>query len=358
MIRFIIYLIEIFVIIGVAIILSDTPNAVIVEWQDWRIDTSVGVLLIFIFILALVSVWLLRLYNLILGIPDQLKTWRRERKLVKLQRVNFQIISAIDAGNVEEAITLAKDALNIMENELSRLYLARSYELVGERIQAISEYEKLMNFPNSAFVAAQGIINIKMAINDMENIEELLEYANKIKPNALSIINSRMQLAKAQRDYAKVFKLLEQKKEFRFLTDDEFKTMAADLLYEESLYHHEKQNPERGIECAMRALKLKKGHLQASIAMAQYYIGKNDKHEAQEIIKKAYNIQANNELVQLWFAASPKKLTALSTLSYLEQLVSENPETYFSHKIMMEYAQKAGLNGLVQRYDNALKQLK
>ncbi len=347
MIRFLFFLSQIAIIIGISVYISESPNSVIIEWDKWRIDTSVGMLLILLCILAVFCYWLLKLYYFIIGAPEKIMAWRRERKLIAAQKLNFQAISAIYAGNANEAIACSQNANNLIDNELSRLLIAQAYELDNNFAMALQTYQELMAYPNSAFVAAQGQIKIRLTMGaDNESLKELLEFADSIKPNALSILNIRLEIAVKEQNFNLALKILERKKDCKFLNETEFKEKASDLL----LAQANNEEGEKAFTTAMRALKYQKGHLRASIYLAQNYIAKKSYKEAQEILKKAFEIKPDRVLAELWLQASPKKLTALKSISYLEELTELHPNSPICHSIMLEKAINAGLPGFAKRH--------
>ena len=60
--------------------IADRPGAVSIVWQGWRIDTSLGVMLAAIVLVALAAAWTFRLWGAIIRVPRDFGRWRRERQ--------------------------------------------------------------------------------------------------------------------------------------------------------------------------------------------------------------------------------------------------------------------------------------
>jgi HemY protein len=83
MLRTLFYLFEIAVLVGLAIWLAESPGSVGIEFHGYRIDTSVGVLLLAILLLLAAVLYGYRLLRFIRRAPGQLAEARREGKRMR-----------------------------------------------------------------------------------------------------------------------------------------------------------------------------------------------------------------------------------------------------------------------------------
>ena len=52
--RIVVYIIEVAIVIAIAVWLADRPGTVLLEWQGYRVETSVGILALAFFLFAVV----------------------------------------------------------------------------------------------------------------------------------------------------------------------------------------------------------------------------------------------------------------------------------------------------------------
>jgi len=117
-----------------AVWLAARPGSVIVEWRGWRLDTSVGVLLVAIVLLILLGVALWLLYRWIVGAPGAfLEGWGESRRRRGYRELT-QGLAAVAAGDGGEAQRHARKAEQLLaEPPLTLLLSAQAAQLNGDR---------------------------------------------------------------------------------------------------------------------------------------------------------------------------------------------------------------------------------
>ena len=93
-----------------AVWLAERPGTVTAEWQGWRLDSSVGAILIAVVVLILVCIGLWLLYRWIVGAPFALlEGWGESRKKRGYRELT-QGLAAVAAGDAAEAQKHARKA--------------------------------------------------------------------------------------------------------------------------------------------------------------------------------------------------------------------------------------------------------
>src|SRR5262245_23307145 len=96
-----------FALAGVAMLaavwVAQRPGNVTIEWRGWRLDTSVGALLVAIALLIALGVGLWLLYHWIVGAPSALLEGWGESRRRKGYRELTQGLAAVAAGDGAEA---------------------------------------------------------------------------------------------------------------------------------------------------------------------------------------------------------------------------------------------------------------
>src|SRR5205814_9090865 len=104
------------------------------EWHGWRLDTSVGVILIAVVVLVLLSVALWLIYRWIVGAPGALLDGWGESRRRRGYRALTQGLAAVAAGDGAEAAEDAREAEALLsEPPLTMLLSAQAAQLTGDR---------------------------------------------------------------------------------------------------------------------------------------------------------------------------------------------------------------------------------
>ena len=117
-----------------AVWLAERPGAVTAEFRGWRLDTSVGALVVGIVVLILVSIGLWLLYRWIVGAPGALLEGWGDSRRRRGYRELTQGLAAVAAGDGTEAQKHARKAEKLLaEPALTLLLSAQAAQLTGDR---------------------------------------------------------------------------------------------------------------------------------------------------------------------------------------------------------------------------------
>ena len=132
--RWIFFLVGLCVAVLCVVWFVQNPGDVSLQWQGWRIDTSVGVLMIAVLLFAALTAVIYRFWRFLVRVPGEIGSAMRERR----QRKGYTALSsgmvAVAAGDAQEARRQARRAESLLSGQapLSRLLSAQSAQLEGD----------------------------------------------------------------------------------------------------------------------------------------------------------------------------------------------------------------------------------
>ena len=104
--------------------LADRPGSVTLEWQGWRVDTTVAFLVFAVAVLAAELAGLFYLFALVGGAPGRFAASRRMRRRERGYRALTQGMVAVAAGDAAEAQRQSKRADSLLHDPPLTMLLA------------------------------------------------------------------------------------------------------------------------------------------------------------------------------------------------------------------------------------------
>ena len=174
-----------------AVWLAERPGTVTAEWQGWRLDTSVGILAVSVFVLVLLSIGAWLLYRWIIGAPfAMLEGWGESRRK-RGYRALTQGLAAAAAGDGIEARKLAAKAEKLLdEPALTLLLSAQAAQLVGHREDATRAFTAMLDDEHMAFLGLRGLITQALRDGDQAKALDYAERAFKLRPQTPWVVHS------------------------------------------------------------------------------------------------------------------------------------------------------------------------
>ncbi|MGO9787755.1 MAG: heme biosynthesis HemY N-terminal domain-containing protein, partial [Stellaceae bacterium] len=176
-------IILVLLLVAGAVFVADRPGSVVVEWQHWRLDTSVAVLALGTAFVALAGGWLYVVLRKLIRAPRDFLNARRERKRREGYRALTQGLAAAAAGDAIEAQRFARRAKKLIsEKPLTLLLSAQAAQLSGDADEAKRHFAAMLDEPETAFLGLRGLIASALQAGDEAKALSLLERARKLRP--------------------------------------------------------------------------------------------------------------------------------------------------------------------------------
>src|SRR5690606_37411942 len=142
--------------------LSRHPGTVAIEWQDYTIETSVGVLLAALAILALVIAALVLVLPWARALPSWFGRGRRERRRRQGYLALARGLVAVAAGDAAEARRQARRADELLAEQpaLTKLLSAQAAQLDGDEGAARRYFAQMLKQRETEFLGVRGLLTI------------------------------------------------------------------------------------------------------------------------------------------------------------------------------------------------------
>ncbi len=350
MIRVFWYLIKLAAIVFVAIWLAQTPGEVSLEWLGYRIDTSVGVILLTAFVFGVLAALAYRFWGLLLRSPRSLfDMFDRNRRRRGYKALTKGMV-AVAAGDATEAQRLAHkaDAL-LQEPPLTLLLQAQAAQLQGDENAARRYFEAMLEDKETRFLGLRGLMTQSLKAGDYGTALTYARQARQLRPKTPWLLEILFDLSERAGDFPAAERAVKDWARTNALPAPEAARKRAVLLTEQGRRADAEGRREEALRHVRSAHKLAPDFLPANLLMARLLDETQRRREALRFMEKTWAVQPHPELVRLYRKARPGE-TAIDRVRSLGRLV----EGWRSHEearlALAEAALEAQLWGEARRY--------
>lgn len=156
--RIILFAVVLTLAVVVAVWFANNPGDVTVVWRGWRLDTSVGVMLVLMVVAVAVMLLMARVIALIRGTAAGFAAARRERRFAQGLRALGHGFAAAHAGQPHAARRYAKEAAALLDdNTATRLLTAQAASANDDAATLRSVAVNLLEHPETELAALRDL---------------------------------------------------------------------------------------------------------------------------------------------------------------------------------------------------------
>ena len=337
-----------------AVWLADRPGTVTAEWQGWRLDSSVGALLVAVVVLILVCIggWLL--YRWIVGAPFALlEGWGESRKK-RGYRALTQGLAAVAAGDGAEARKQARKAEQLLaEPPLTLLLSAQAAQLVGDGDGAQRAFNAMLEDEQMAFLGLRGLIAQALREGDQAKALTYAERAFRLRPQTPWVVHSLFDMQAQIGQWKAAQETLDSGLRRKVVTADKGRTLKALLLIERSRSaeraHEQAGNAADALALAREAFGLAPERIAVTQRLAELQIKAGETKRATRTLERGWSLAPHPDLARLYLEASGES-EALKRVGVIRRLASHNADDIESHLALAQASLDAGLWGEARRH--------
>ncbi|MET4805906.1 heme biosynthesis HemY N-terminal domain-containing protein [Limibacillus sp. MBR-115] len=351
------FFIKLAIVIAAAIWLVERPGRVSVEWLGYRIDSSVGVLLLAVFLLMIAGTLLYRFLATLRRAPGSirqgLRDGRRERGYLALT----QGMVAVAAGDPEEARKLATRANRLLdEPPLTLLLSAQAAQLNGDEAAAERYFLAMLEREETAFLGLRGLVNQALKAGDEDKALRYTRQARDLRPETPWVAQTLFDLELRHGRLEGAAEALALVKSSNALSHAEWKRRRAVLLTEEGRTLLAAGKNDEAAAKLREANRLAPTLTPAAALLAQAWVALDSKRKAQRLLKKSWTLAPHPSLLEPFFDLAPGE-APLARVRRLEKLISGQPDHIVSHMSAARAALDAELWGEARRHLEKAAQL-
>jgi HemY protein len=337
-------------LVAVAVFFADHPGHVEVVWQDWQIETSVGVFVAAAILAVMLVSSLLWLVLLIVGSPSAFLRRRRDRRRRAGYRALTQGMVAVAAGDPQEARRCARraDAL-LADPPLTLLLSAQAAQLEGDEMAAKNFFTAMIERPEMEFLGTRGLLNQALRAGDLAAALRLTERAATLRPNTPWVAEGLFDLQVREGRWEAAQETLKHAAKRRIIARERARHYRGVILYELSRDALANGDRRLGARSAAEAQALTPDLAGPAAHHARILLEDQRTGPAAKAIERAWRTAPQPELAQVYRAIYCDE-TPLARVKCFERLAAQNPEARESFVILAEAAFEGQLWGEARRY--------
>ncbi|HZP98641.1 MAG TPA: heme biosynthesis HemY N-terminal domain-containing protein [Reyranella sp.] len=333
--------------------LAERPGTVTAQWHGWRLDTSVGVLLLAVLVLILLCVALWLIYRWLVGAPGALLEGWGESRRRRGYRELTQGLAAAAAGDGAEAQRHARKAEQLLsEPALTLLLSAQAAQLSGDRDGARRAFTAMLDDEQMAFLGLRGLIGQSLRDGDTAQALAYAERAFKLRPQTPWVVHSLFDMQAQIGQWRAAQETLDIGLRTKVVTQDKGRTLKALLLVERSRAAEKAGNDVDATALAREAFGLAPERIAVAGRLAEMQIKSGDGKRAQRTLERAWALAPHPDLAALYIKASGEN-DPLKRVAIVRKLADQKPDDLESHLALAQAALDAGLWGEARRHLDA-----
>ena len=350
MTRVLLFCVKLALLVGAAVWLANRPGEVSIQWFGYRLDTTVGILLLAAVLLAGVAALIYRVWSFITHAPREIGRGVQAGRRKRGYKALTQGMVAVAAGEVEEASRWARKAGGLLDDPpLTMLLSAQAAQLSGDEAAAKRYFTAMLEDPETRFLGLRGLLTQALREGDDAAALDYVRQAHGIRPRTPWVLTSLFDLSQRRGDLETAERALKEAARIKALPAPEAARRHAVLTLERALARHKQGDGVRALKMARAALKLAPDLTPAALLEAELLTAAGQGRKAARALEQAWTIAPHPALARLYHAVRPGK-DGIERLKYLGKLTAGQPDHAESQLALARAALEARLWGEARRH--------
>jgi HemY protein len=333
-----------------AVWLAERPGTLTAEWRGWRVDTSVGVVLVAVLLLMLLGIALWLTYRSIVSAPGALLDGWGDNRKRRGYRSLTQGLAAVAAGDGAEAQKHARRAEQLLsEPALTMLLSAQAAQLTGDSEGARKAFNDMLEDDQMAFLGLRGLIAQSLRDGDQVRALDYAERAFKIRPQTPWVVHSLFDMQAQTGAWKNAQATLDTGLRTKTITQNKGRTLKALLLVERSRSSEASGLDGEALSLAREAFGLAPERIAVALRLAEMQLKTGDARRAMKTLERGWALAPHPDLADLYLKASGES-DPLKRVGIARKLAAAKPDDAESQLVLAQASLDAGLWGEARRY--------
>jgi HemY protein len=300
MVRVLIYLALVAIFAFGAIWVVDRPGELVIDWQGYRIETSVAVAAAFVAIVAGGAVILWNVMRWILAGPEAFALFRRNRRRAKGYEAIARGVVAVGTGDARRAGKEADEARRLLGKEpLTLVLAAQAAQLSGDRAGAEAAFRAMTDQPETRSLGLRGLFIEAERRGDRAQAKQIAEEAARQSPDAPWAGQALFDFQCAEHDWAGALSTLERLSANRLVDKQDARRRRAVLLTAQA-------GDAAASDAALAIRKAREAHgiapdfVPASVLAARLLAEQGDPKKAMKIVETTWSKAPHPDLAEIY----------------------------------------------------------
>ena len=196
MVRLILFVVLAAAVAAAAGWFATEPGSVALTFRGWRVETSVGVLVLAVAGIAIAAFAIFALISFVLAAPGRARAWSRRRRRAKGLKALARGMAAVAAGDAPSASREAKRADRLLDAApLTLLLSAQAAQLEGDEKAAENYFREMLSRPDTEFLGLRGLLLQAGRQGDDAAALAYAKRAAELRPNSSWVQRSVFELS-------------------------------------------------------------------------------------------------------------------------------------------------------------------
>lgn len=336
-----------------AVWLADHPGEVSLEWQGYRVATSMAVLVLATAAVALAATLLYELWRGTRSGPRRLVRERARRRRRQGYRALTQGLVAAAAGDVREARRLARRADGLIrEPALTRLLSAQAAQLAGDEAGAERCFTAMLDDPETRFLGLRGLLVQASRAGKWEEALDLARRAYAMRPKTLWVATALFELQARTGRWGEAQKTIEAAMRSKLISPDFGPRRRAVVLAARARVARAGGRVREALKFAREAHRLAPELVPPAALAAELLATRGDARAAARIVEESWMRTPHPDLVEAYAAIRPSE-SPIERVKRFERLAKARPTHEETCVALAKAALSAGLWGEARRHLSA-----
>jgi len=349
--RWIFFLIGLCLVVAGVVWFVQHPGDVTLQWQGWRLDTSVGVMIAGVLLFATVTALVYRFWRFLRAVPGEIGAAMKERR----QRKGYTALSggmvAVAAGDAAEARRQARRAEALLSGSapLTRLLSAQSAQLDGDEKAAEKFFTDMLDDPDTRFLGLRGLLTQAVKAGDKTRALELAQSAYRLQPKSEWVAATLFDLQSGSGAWRNALDTNDDMARKRLLDKPDAERRRAVIAFELAREAEAAGDGAGALKQLKTACDLAPDLIPAVAALVRRFTADGQHRKAVALVEKTWTRTPHPDLLDPYWDAR-KAPDGIARVKASEKLAQINPDHIESHIALARAALAAELWGEARKH--------